>query len=74
MNIAEIVGAVISAVLVSYLELPFMYLFVIIFSLLSLVQEQKIKDRLKKNLQFLRRKKKRNLNLIKKVSNTEYFF
>ena len=74
MNIAEIVGAVISAVLVSYLELPFMYLFVIIFSLLSLVQEQKIKDRLKKNLQFLRRKKKRNLNLIKNVSNTEYFF
>jgi len=74
MNIAEIVGAVISAVLVSYLELSFMYLFVIIFSLLSLVQEQKIKDRLKKNLQFLRRKKKRNLNLIKKVSNTEYFF
>ena len=74
MNIAEIVGAVISAVLVSYLELPFMYLFVIIFSLLSLVQEQKIKDRLKSKLQFLRRKKKRNLNLIKKVSNTEYFF
>lgn len=74
-NIAEIVGALISAILVYYLDLPFMYFFVIIFSILSLIQEQKIKDTIKKKFQF-RKKKRRNKknNLIKPVSQHEYFF
>ena len=72
MNLAEILWAVISAVLVSYLDLPFMYLFVIIFSLLALLQEQKIKDQLKAKLQFLRRKKKRNIRIMSSKRNEYY--
>ena len=37
-----------SAFLVSYLELPYMYLFIIIFALLSLLQDGKIQDFIKK--------------------------
>ena len=62
-NIAEIVGALISAAIVTYLELPFMYFFVIIFSLLALVQEQKIKTTLKKKWQQLKNRKKRKRKL-----------
>ncbi|MDR0860928.1 MAG: MFS transporter [Candidatus Peribacteria bacterium] len=43
-NGAQILGALISALLVSYLELPFMYFFVAIFALISLLQDQKIKS------------------------------
>ena len=48
-NIAQILGALISAVLVYYLELPYMYFFVIIFALVSILQDQKIKTVLSKN-------------------------
>jgi MFS family permease len=48
-NIAQIVGALISAALVYYLELPFMYFFVAIFALISLLQDQKIKTSLSKH-------------------------
>jgi len=48
-NIAQIVGALISALLVYYLELPFMYFFVAIFALISLLQDQKIKTTLSKH-------------------------
>jgi hypothetical protein len=34
----------IAAILVNYLELPYMYLFVVIFALVSLLQDQKIKS------------------------------
>lgn len=43
-NMAYVIGALISAVLVSYIELPFLYLFIVIFALLSLLQDGKIQD------------------------------
>jgi len=48
-NIAQIIGALISAGLVYYLELPYMYFFVVIFALVSLLQDQKIKTVLSKH-------------------------
>ncbi|MDR3168471.1 MAG: MFS transporter [Candidatus Peribacteria bacterium] len=45
-NGAQILGALISAWLVSYLELSFMYFFVAIFALVSLLQDQKIRSAL----------------------------
>ena len=45
---AQIIGALISAVLVKYLDLHFMYFFVAIFALVSLLQDQKIKSVLSK--------------------------
>lgn len=41
--ITEVIWSLIAAFLVSYLELPYMYLFVVIFSLVSLMQDQNIK-------------------------------
>lgn len=41
--IAEVIGSLIAAILVRHLELPYMYLFVVIFALVSLVQDQKIR-------------------------------
>jgi MFS family permease len=55
-NIAQIVGAVISAFLVHYLELPFMYFFVAIFALISLLQDEKIKAVLSKHYNKTRKK------------------
>ncbi len=42
--ITEVIWSLIAAVLVNYLELPYMYLFVVIFALVSLLQDQKIKS------------------------------
>ena len=39
----EVVWSLIAAVLVNYLELPYMYMFVVIFALVSLIQDEKIK-------------------------------
>ena len=47
-NLAYVIWALLSAFLVSYLELPYMYLFIIIFALLSLLQDGKIQDFIKK--------------------------
>jgi MFS family permease len=55
-NIAQIVGALLSAVLVSYLELPFMYFFVVIFALISLLQDQKIQSLISKHYNRTRKK------------------
>ena len=48
-NMAYVIGALISAFLVKYLDLPYMYLFVVIFAILSILQDSKIQD-------FVRRK------------------
>jgi len=42
--IAEVFGSLIAALLVKYLDLPYMYLFVVIFALVSLLEDQKIKS------------------------------
>lgn len=49
-NMAYVIGALISAVLVSYIELPFMYLFIVIFALLSIIQDGKIQAFLSKRI------------------------
>lgn len=56
LNIAQIIGALISAFLVKYLELPYMYFFVAIFALISLLQDQKIKSTLSKGYNRTRKK------------------
>ena len=43
---AQLVGALISAVLVNWLALPFMYFFVAIFALLSLLQDDYLKEKI----------------------------
>lgn len=48
-NLAYVIGAGISYFLVQYLELPYMYLFVVIFGIFSILQDSKIQD-------FIRRK------------------
>jgi MFS family permease len=55
-NVAQILGALLSAGLVYYLELPFMYFFVVIFALISLLQDQKIKEVLAKHYHRTRKK------------------
>ena len=42
--ITEVVWSLVAAFLVNYLELPYMYFFVVIFALVSLLQDQKIKS------------------------------
>lgn len=48
MNLAYVIWAILSAILVSYIDLPYMYLFIVIFSMLSVVQDSKIQDFIKK--------------------------
>lgn len=48
-NIAYVIGALISSVLVGYLDLPYMYLFIIIFGILSILQDGKIQDFISNN-------------------------
>ena len=47
--ITQVIWALISAFLVNYLELPYMYFFVVIFALVSLLQDQKIKTIISKH-------------------------
>ena len=65
MYFTEVVWSLIAAVLVNYLELPYMYLFVVIFSLVSLLQDEKIKTELSKRYNKTRKK---FYNRIKKES------
>lgn len=44
MNLAYVIWALLTAVLVYYIELPYMYLFIVIFSMLSVMQDSKIQD------------------------------
>jgi len=46
MYITEVVWSLIAAFLVNYLELPYMYFFVVIFALVSLIQDEHIKTAL----------------------------
>ena len=54
--ITQVIWALIAAFLVNYLELPYMYFFVVIFALVSLLQDQKIKTVLSKHYNRTRRK------------------
>lgn len=56
-NMAYVIGALLSAFLVSYIELPYMYLFVVIFALLSLMQDGKIQNFIKKKFSKSRKKR-----------------
>lgn len=40
-NFAYVLGALISAVIIAYIDLPFMYLFIVIFALFSILQDRK---------------------------------
>jgi hypothetical protein len=67
----------IAAVMVNYLELPYMYLFVVIFSLVSLLYDEKIKSVLRKRYnktwkKFYKRVKKESKNYDKIQENSEY--
>ena len=68
MYFTEVVWSLIAAILVNYLELPYMYLFVVIFSLVSLLQDEKIKTELSKRYNKTRKK---FYNRIKKESKQE---
>jgi hypothetical protein len=66
----------IAAVLVNYLELPYMYFFVVIFALVSLLQDEKIKSVLSKHYnktwkRFYKRIK-RESKYPDKLNNIEY--
>jgi len=47
-NMAYVIWAIISARVIHYIELPYMYLFIVIFAMLSLLQDHKINDFIKK--------------------------
>lgn len=49
-NMAYVIWALLSAFLVSYIELPYMYLFIVIFALISLMQDGKIQELIKKKV------------------------
>ena len=68
MYITEVIWSVIAAFLVNYLELPYMYFFVVIFALVSLIQDQKVKSMLSKHYNKTRR---RFYNRVKKESKYE---
>lgn len=63
-----VVWSLIASFLVKYLELPYMYLFVVIFALVSLLQDQKIKTILSRHYNRTRRK---FYNRVKKESQRE---
>ena len=80
MYITEVIWSLIAAVLVNYLELPYMYFFVVIFALVSLVQDEKIKTVLsnsynKTRKRFYKRVKKesKHIDRIKKNYDQEFF-
>ena len=76
MYITEVVWSLIAAVLVNYLELPYMYFFVVIFALVSLLQDEKIKTVISKHYnktwkRFYKRVKKES-KVIEKLDDTQY--
>ncbi len=75
--ITEVIWSLIAAVLVNYLELPYMYFFVVIFALVSLLQDEKIKSVLSKHYnktwkRFYKRVKKESENPDKIQDNSDY--
>ena len=54
--ITEVIWSFVAAWLVNYLELSYMYLFIVIFALASLVQDQKIKEIISKHYNKTRKK------------------
>ena len=74
--ITEVIWSLIAAVLVNYLELPYMYFFVVIFALVSLLQDEKIKSVLsttynKTRKKFYKRVKKESENSDKLSDNPD---
>ena len=67
--ITEVIWSLIAAVLVNYLELPYMYFFVVIFALVSILQDQKIKTVLSKHYN---KTWKRFYNRVQKESKVEH--
>ena len=72
--ITEVIWSLIAAVLVNYLELPYMYFFVVIFALISLIQDEKIKTELsnrynKTRKNFYKRVKSDSLSVDKSQNN-----
>ena len=77
MYITEVIWSLIAAVLVNYLELPYMYFFVVIFALVSLLQDEKIKSVLSKRYnktrkRFYKRVKKESKSSSNISNNPEY--
>ena len=77
MYITEVIWSLIAAVLVNYLELPYMYFFVVIFALVSLLQDEKIKSVLSKRYnktrkRFYKRVKKESKSSNNISNNPEY--
>ena len=77
MYITEVIWSLIAAVLVNYLELPYMYFFVVIFALVSLLQDEKIKSVLSKRYnktrkRFYKRVKKESKSSNSLSNNPEY--
>ena len=74
--ITEVIWSLIAAVLVNYLELPYMYFFVVIFALVSLIQDEKIKTVISKHYKtrkiFYKKEKKEVKIANKKQSNLDY--
>lgn len=77
MYITEVIWSLIAAVLVNYLELPYMYFFVVIFSLISLLYDEKIKSVLSKHYnktwkRFYKRVEKESKNSDEIQENSDY--
>ena len=68
MYTTEVVWSLIAAVLVNYLELPYMYLFVVIFALVSLLQDENVKTVLSKNYNKTRRRFYKRVKKESKIS------
>ena len=75
--ITEVIWSLIAAFLVHYLELPYMYFFVVIFALISLIQDEKIKTVISKTYnktrkRFYKRVKKESKNADKLKDRLDY--
>ena len=78
----EVIWSLVAAMLVNYLDLPYMYLFVVIFSLISLLQDQKIKTAIskhytktwKKFYSKIKKESKQKLKIEKKTGIDQPFF
>lgn len=70
---AQMIGALISAVLVNRLELPFMYFFVAIFALLSLLQDDYLKEKFSKRVTRTRKSlyKRESRNHVMEIEKSE---
>ena len=77
MYITEVIWSLIAAVLVNYLELPYMYFFFFFFALVSLVQDEKIKTVLSRHYnktwkKFYKRVKQESLE-VDSIEETEKY-